>query len=123
MPYAKTRHGRLRQVHHWLQRNYPTPFPTMLRVEVLSNKRKCAGENYYLNGRIVIRIHKHLVRWIALDTLFHEYAHVMTRRHENIERLRRQTGGHDAEWGMAYAKLYSDFVDHDGYVDSFDERE
>lgn len=122
MPCAKTRRGRLRQVHHWLQRKYPTPFPTRLRIEPLAEKRKVAGENYYLNGRVVIRIHSRLVLWLAVDTLLHEYAHVITRRHENIEKLRRQNGGHDAEWGMAYAKLYSDFIDGNGRRDSFTER-
>lgn len=116
MPLSKR--DRLHQIHRWLQANYKTPFPTILRVERLAEARDHAGENYLSNGRIIIRVHKNLSLWVAVDTLFHEYAHVMTRRHDNIERPRLETGGHDAEWGIAYAKLLSDFRDFDGVKES-----
>lgn len=109
---------RLHQIHHWLQANYPTPFPTILRIKELPNPRQFAGENYYSSTRLIIRIHKHLPVWLSIDTLLHEYAHCMTHRHDRLERKRMEEGGHDPEWGIAYARLLTDFTYKTGEEDS-----
>ena len=59
--------------------------------------------------RIQIRVSKDLDDAAALCVVVHELAHAITWRHDGAELLRESD--HDAEWGVAFARLWRELVD------------
>ena len=83
-------------------------FPCRRRIEVRrvsgKNLRGLHGECLYQNGRFLIRINKNQSFALAVDSLLHEWAHVLT-FHGN------DTDDHGEEWGLAYARLYRAYLE------------
>jgi len=87
----------------WLRRNFPAPLPIIVRsVPIL----KWQGEAQCHSGRqFVIKIDRKQSFDLRIDTIIHEWAHVLTwfGAETNIE-------DHSAEWGIAYAKIYRTYL-------------
>jgi len=112
MPRAVKKRDRLRQIHNWLSEKYPTPFPTDLRCI------KCKGDNGYasrVGRRLRITLNISTPLYHLIDTLLHEYSHCVTWKHSSME---RHTDMHSDEWGLQLAKMYRDFYDQGGDMES-----
>jgi hypothetical protein len=119
MGMSKTRRGRLRQVERWLNKYYPTPRPTFVRVIDFKRKRTEGGcyiwaETERMKNKIYIRIHSKLPWNIAVETLLHEWAHAVTWPLATVE----HTVSHNTEWAVTYGKIYEDFYDRYGFIES-----
>ncbi len=90
----------------WLRRNFPPPYPTRVR----SVKMKDYGDTTLSKGMrdFRIRISKNRSYAAKIDTLLHEWAHVLSwfGAESEIE-------DHSAEWGVTYARLYRTFIEWD----------
>lgn len=118
MPMARTRRGRLRQLEHWLSDKFPTPRPTYVRVcDLKRNQGGSFGDTARQGKELHIRLHSKLTWYVAVDTLFEEWAHAMTWPLANIE---NRAGHHDEAWGIAYARIRHAFHDLEGWKESRD---
>jgi hypothetical protein len=104
---AKTRRGRLRQVERWLNRYFPTPRPTHVRVIPFKRKRGEGGyiwaETERIKDRIQITLHSKIPWNDAIDTLLHEWAHAVVWPLATAE----HTVGHTTEWAVTYGRIYA----------------
>jgi len=85
----------LKETIHWLDSTFP--IEVEIEVKVLPNHMglvRCVRGKYY------IEIDKLLSTWYQIETLIHEWAHVLI-----------QNGEHNDAWGIAYAKIYTAFLD------------
>lgn len=91
----------------WLRRNFPPPKPTYVRSLCMKGQGLC-GETEFFRGYFYINVNKAHTYRLKIDTLLHEYAHVLTwfGAESDIE-------DHGAEWGITYAKLYRTFLEWD----------
>ena len=114
MPCPRTNRARYQQVLNWLQERFPVKYKVRLRIEDLGRSEQGHAVRSGRNG-FILRIHRTLPRWLALDTLLHEYAHVMTWPEA------MPTKGHTIhsdEWALAFARVYRLYVDEEGDVES-----
>jgi hypothetical protein len=86
----------------WLRRNFPSHYNTTIRSVPTG---KCHGYTEYDKCCFRIKIERRQSFYLRIDTLIHEWAHVLTwfgaETHED----------HSSEWGLAYAKIYRTFVE------------
>lgn len=133
-PVRRTRAQRVAEVAAWLAVRFPAPYP--VRVEWVARiapdragrkgltRAEIAAGDYaaiWLESgpRILIQLSRRMVRTVseAVHALLHEWAHAESTRHWKLEK-RRKPGGHDAEWGIAFARIYSAFYDEFGWRES-----
>ena len=114
MARARSKKGRLNQVHRWLQAVFPTPYPTALKVITLP--RGDSGDCTRQGRQFTIRIHNKLLWTSAIEILLHEYAHAMS---WPMGKLADHEPDHNDAWGLAYAKLYRAFQEEGGDVESW----
>ena len=116
MARARTDRGRLRQVENWLRANHPCDRPVVVRIS--TGVRPHAAETAREGRQYVIRLGRDAFRrWGAdlAEVLIHEWAHARvwrTHRENDVENY------HDDEWAIAYGKLYREFFDRGGDIDS-----
>jgi len=91
----------------WLRRNFPPAEPTFIRSICMKGQNLC-GETELLRSYFYIRVNKAHTYRLKIDTLLHEWAHVLTWFGAEAE-----TEDHGAEWGIMYAKLYRTFLEWD----------
>ncbi len=87
----------------WLRRN----FPARAKVYVRSVRNyEYQGEALFRDNLFTIWIRGEQSLNLRMDTLIHEWAHVLTwfgaETHQE---------DHSAEWGIAYAKIYRTFLE------------
>ena len=124
-----TRRERIRQYARYLQAHYPVAYPVSIRFE--RGAREPDGT--YLGGQAWRKGHRFYLRinptslcleedeyqqvgltYRLADTLIHEWAHFRATKHAHVERQEYDNVlSHSAEWGVAYAEMYSDWCDHD----------
>lgn len=123
------KNDRLRQLFRWLQRKYPTPYPTELKLvsKRLRLKDPDTGEmddvfgvTWVKNGLSEIVLSTAHPRNICEESLLHEYTHAIEVRHAKIERSRRRkrAGFHDDHYWIEYGRLYRDYYEGDGWEES-----
>jgi len=83
----------------WVRREFPVGKPVRIR-QVKSDKLQ--GWVEYANGRFDVRIRKQCLS-LRLDTLLHEWAHLLTWFGNDDDQ-------HGSEWGLMYAKLYRSWL-------------
>jgi len=90
----------------WLRRNFPVEFP----VSVRSCDMKDCGDTTFSDKTqdFKVRIRGNQSLSLKLDTVLHEWAHVITWFGAEF-----QTEAHGGEWGIAYARIYRTFLDWD----------
>lgn len=103
---------RLRQILRYLESKYVTPYPVELSFTRGPLKHE-KGATFRYGRTIQIVVNLKLDMYNALECLVHEFAHAMTWRHERVERATR--GHHLDEWGLAYARLYTDMYERDEF--------
>jgi len=108
------RRGRLRQIEKWLRQEFPTPFPTWVRV-VKPYKDLGHGESYRLGNKLFIVLSRSLTWHYAIDTLLHEWAHAVCSTFDHVE---ADKPPHDDQWALTYGKIYRAFFDNGGWIDS-----
>ncbi len=106
MPKARRKRDRIRQIAAWLRREFPTGRP--VRV-VFRYHKKDAGAMHYGRCVLTLVVDPSMNRREMIDTLIHEWAHAL---HEPVNKH------HDGPWGLAYARIYSRFVDEGGEKES-----
>ncbi len=114
MARARSKKLRLHQVHRWLQIQFPTPYPTILKVMRLP--RGDMGDCTKGGRRFVIRVHEDLLWVSSIEILLHEYAHAMSWPPGKLE---VHEPDHSDTWGLAYAKVYRAFQEDGGDQESW----
>jgi hypothetical protein len=88
----------------WLRRNFPPVSAAYIKSVPM---KKHHGYTELEVGYFQIKINCKQSFSLRIDTLIHEWAHVLTwfgaETHED----------HSTEWGLAYAKIYRTFVEWD----------
>jgi hypothetical protein len=111
MPRAKSELGRLKQVERWLLKKFP--LDRKVRV-VVGRVNDAPADIRRESDCYVIRFDTDaLARWgeEMTESLLHEWAHAYVwRKHLEAD----ASTAHDAEWGVAYAAIYSAFFDKGG---------
>lgn len=92
---------RYRKLTTFLKKNYPQPFPVSVR-------RVNLGETYdgccqFKGSYFLVSVNRNLPEHQAIETLLHEYAHV-------IAWNKCKNDDHCDEWGKAYSRLYRAFL-------------
>ncbi len=87
----------------WLWREFPVVGGVSVRSMIL--KELCGDACLHHHKKFLIRINRKKSLEVRVDTLLHEWAHCLTwfgaERNED----------HGGEWGIAYAKIYSKFLE------------
>lgn len=93
-----------------LKKNHPPLVPVRVYLRKIAPVHDCVGYTMLKRDRNNRPMHFLIVvdsghKWtIVKDTLIHEWAHAMTwSEHETAE-------DHGPEWGLAYARLYREFI-------------
>ena len=96
-----------RMTINWLRRNFRT---NSYGASVRSVAMKDFGDTSFCEDDLcfAIRVKKNLPFATKLDTLLHEYAHVLSWHCAEAEKE-----DHSAEWGIAYALIYRTFLEWD----------
>lgn len=92
-----------RKLIAWLHRNFPIDYPMTIRSQRL--KFFC-GLTDYDGIRFKIFVHRKQCFTLRVDTLIHEWAHVLTWFGAETD-----NEDHSAEWGIQYAKIYRTFYE------------
>lgn len=90
----------------WLRRNFPPTLPTYVKSAQMEDCGDTIFSEDAEDFRIRVRSNHSLN--LKVDTLLHEWAHVLTWFGAEFE-----TEEHSAEWGVMYAKLYRTFIEWD----------
>lgn len=90
-----------RRVLKFLKAEFPAEFPVSIRRLKLSHKLD--GDCLLMADHYRIRINRNLSEKEAIETLIHEYSHV-------ISWNRCATDCHCTEWGKAYSRVYRKFL-------------
>lgn len=94
------------EVLRLLRREFPTKHPVKVRTvpKVPSN---VAGDCEWMDRYWRIRIHRGLSQMVAIDTLTHEWAHVLDmEERENVRDFHRDS------WGRHYSRIYRKVYDN-----------
>lgn len=115
MARRRAKGERIRQIYSWLKFVYPTPYPTKLKLT--RGKKRRSDQGYVmLKGRnLVIYIDTKYPLHACIDTMLHEYAHAVAWKHASMDAY---ISAHSDEWGLAYAKIYRNFNDEGGHMES-----
>lgn len=85
----------------WLRRNFPSRYPVVVRSVPL----KIHGDTDYEKNKFLVRINSKKSHSARIDTILHEWAHVLTwfgaGHYED----------HPDEWGLCWGKIYRTFVE------------
>ena len=87
----------------WLRRNFPA------EGEVCMESRRLKEGHGYTNhkyGIFYVKIHGNQSLALRVETLIHEWAHVLS-----WFGAETHLDDHSAEWGLAYARIYRTFVE------------
>lgn len=76
-------------------------FPVEIRRLKISNNLD--GDCQFKNNKFVIRINRNLLEHEAVETVIHEFAHVIA-----WEKCKSEV--HSNEWGKAYSLIYRTFL-------------
>ena len=115
MPRPRSKRLRWHQIHRWLQAEFPTARPTILKVMAMPRGER--GDCTRYGQDLVIRMSPRLPWEYGNEILFHEYAHAMT---WPLAKIEHEVLDHSDEWGLAYARLYRAFEEDDGDLRSDD---
>ena len=115
MPRKRKKEDRIRQIYGWLTFGYPTPYPTKLRLLRGTDPRSDQGYVMLKRRCLVIHIDTKYPLHSCIDTILHEYSHAVAWKHASMDAY---TSDHSDEWGLAYAKIYRDFNDEGGHLES-----
>jgi hypothetical protein len=85
----------------WLHKSFPARGRVSVRSVPL---QKLCGYCRLSDDRFLIRIDAKAPYRVKLDTILHEWAHVITWFGSDTEE------DHGGEWGLAYAKIYREFL-------------
>lgn len=82
---------------NWLRREFPSRYPVTIRSKPA---KKGSGDSDFRGRRFYIRINSRKPYSERIDTILHEWAHVLTWFGAG------RAEDHSDEWGLWYAKLY-----------------
>lgn len=88
----------------WLRRNFPVEYSVSVKSIIL--KKECGYTEFGAEGGFSVNINRKQSLALRIDTLIHEWAHVLS--WFSAEALLED---HSGEWGLAYAKIYRTFVE------------
>jgi len=90
-----------RKVVRFVKKEFPVDFPVSIRRLKLSDKLD--GDCYFNETNFEIRINNQLPEHEAIETLIHEYAHVLSWKQCVNEY-------HGDQWGKFYSRIYRKFL-------------
>jgi hypothetical protein len=91
-----------RKLLAWLRRNFPADYAVTVRTTPL---KKHHGYTEY-NGKFQVKINRKQCLALRVETLIHEWAHVLT-----WFGAETHLDDHNSEWGLAYARIYRTFLE------------
>lgn len=117
MARKRRKSERIRQIYEWLKFSYPTPYPTKLKL--VRGTKPLSDQGYVMlkDRHLVLHIDTKYPLHAAIDTVLHEYAHAVAWKHASMDAY---VADHSNEWGLAFAKIYRDFNDEGGDVESWE---
>ena len=96
-----------------LKIQYPAAFPVSVRRAAITTSVK--GRCWKDGRKFFIQIDKRLNEFQAMDVLVHEWAHARAWNHRldnAVDDETFNTLAHDAAWGVAYAEIYSAYMQY-----------
>lgn len=122
MTRARDPEKRLRQVVNWLRANYPTSLPVRLVIAPIKQSpgETCPAYTTRTKRGFDIRLDRVCFEKYGEDLtedLIHEWAHAWVWRDERAGDEVFDVH-HDAEWGVAFATIYSAYFDEGGCRDA-----
>ena len=96
MPMARTKRGRIRQVHRWLEAEFPAPHP--VRVSICKVKKDYGDCDLIKSGVLHVRVNCDLDWYASIEWLLHEYAHAVA--------WGKEKNAHDRAWSDRYGRIY-----------------
>lgn len=116
----------------WLDVHFPTPFPVTVRWRKRVAVHKSDRANYtrsqldvgymaeieQFSRSFTITLSRRRCRTLgeAIETLWHEWCHAATTRHDRVERTRHPEG-HDDEFWLLYGRIYRLWHDDSDYIE------
>jgi hypothetical protein len=97
--------GTLREILAELRRELPTALPLEVRRVKIED---AAGDCGIVGGKFRIRIARDLAPDVATLIACHEYAHALSWHESEM----RRADDHDAEWGVAYSRVWRVVTNH-----------
>jgi predicted SprT family Zn-dependent metalloprotease len=94
-----------RTVLNRLKKHLPPSYLVVCRRICFSKKAKVTGECWLEKKKFHIRIEKLLSNDAAIDTLLHEWAHILLWNEASVLKL----DDHGPEWGVAYSRVWLEF--------------
>lgn len=103
---------KLADLESFLRENFKTPYPVEVQYRRLEGRgvQRVYGETYRRGRQLIITLDPRMILSDSIGIMIHEWAHAHVWRHETMEKGRVH---HDAEWGLAYAKIYSAWHDRE----------
>ncbi len=86
----------------WIRDKFPPPRP--VRVVLRKGLDEQGWTCLTKGNKFVVEVGSNLPYWAKVDTLMHEWAHVLTW-------LGNDSRHHGEEWGLNYARIYQAFLD------------
>ncbi len=89
-----------------LRKKVPTAFPVQVRRKDIPASECCFGTCTFDGNIFKITIDKSISNDMAVETLIHEWAHVIawTHEHDTVD-------DHGPEWGLAYSRVFRAFFE------------
>lgn len=91
-----TQKQKLEKTIKWLRKTFPGDAPVYTRKKII---KKACGTCNRLTNYFLILINPKFPYYIKMDTILHEWAHVLSWDTCKCE-------DHSDEWGRAYARIY-----------------
>lgn len=96
-----------RRLLPWLRQEFPPRCKVRVRCRRIKREKDHGWTNLYGNPKrfeVIIQSNRQLA--LRVDTIIHEWAHVITWSGND-------TDDHGEEWGLAYARIYREFIKWD----------
>lgn len=97
-----------RTVLNRLRKHLPPVYPVVCRRVRFPASASATGECWLEKKKFHIRIERRLDDDAAIDTLLHEWAHILLWNEHSVLSL----NDHGPEWGVAYSKVWLVFEEH-----------
>ncbi len=105
-----TKKQRLKQVERWLRACFPSPLPVRVVAVKQLEEKDTTGECEAVKGKLIVRIAMNNPKSVVVDTLLHEWAHVLTAMLISMNDL----DSHADEFWLSLGRIYRKFYCENG---------
>jgi hypothetical protein len=107
----KNRYRQYQKLLRILRNECPLAYPVEVRRVALKD---LCGVCFRDGRKFLIKINRNMGQNMAIETLIHEWAHGLAwnHLHDRMDEKEMDRRCHDAEWGVAYSKVYRIYEEH-----------